>query len=86
MKLWLLEAIEDLPTGNDPWEPWYDTAAGFVVRAGTETDARKFAHKHGGAEKEHHGIRPWLNPKYSTCLELVPDGDPGVVIRDFQAA
>jgi hypothetical protein len=39
MKLWLLRPKE----GRSHWEPWYDKAFGFVVRANSETEARKLA-------------------------------------------
>lgn len=48
MKLWELRPInrtgEETPMGGqkpDPWDPWYDRAFGFVVRAETAEDARR---------------------------------------------
>jgi hypothetical protein len=38
VRLWLLRPVE---SGSAFWEPWYDKAFGFVVRAETEEDARK---------------------------------------------
>ena len=40
MKLWLIRTRD--PTSG-AWDPWYDKAFGFVVRAETEGQARKFA-------------------------------------------
>jgi hypothetical protein len=99
MKLWLLRP-RDAPLPDswdpvnvpDPWEPWYDKAFGFVIRAETEEDARRIASSHSGAETD---VQPWpeeavadawTNPKYSTCTELVAEGGAGEIIRDFRGA
>lgn len=90
MKLWLLRPVE-----NDPlWDPWYDKAFGFVVRAETEAEARALAHEDAGDENRgefmHEKLGPkgraWLDAEHSTCVELPADGEPGVVIRDFASA
>lgn len=94
MKLWILRPVEDLPKGYGPWEPWYDKAFGFVVRAETEEEARKFAHECAGDEnrgtflggKTADTNSPWLKAKYSTCVELRTEGEAGVVLQDFHAA
>lgn len=94
MKLWLLHPMKDLVANDDPWEPWYDKAFGFVVRAETEKAARRFAHDRAGDENrgEFLGSKiadtnsPWLDVKYSTCTELLPEGEAGVVMRDFASA
>lgn len=92
MKLWLLQPLNGLPPSDDPWEPWYDKAFGFVVRAETEEEARKLANDDGGDETGPYsqkvyrtGGNPWLDPKYSSCEELTADGASGVVIRDFRS-
>lgn len=36
IKLWILEPVEDLEGKEDPWDPWFDKAVGFIVRAATE--------------------------------------------------
>ena len=87
MKLWLLRPIEGLK--NSPWEPWYDKAFGFVVRAETEAEARRYADEDGGEETERYQQvqrHPWLDAALSTCVELLPEGESGVVIQDFYAA
>ena len=94
MKLWILRPIDGLAGDDDPWEPWYDKAFGFVVRAETEDEARELAHTHAGAENN--GVflsrktaktnAPWKDAAYSTCVELLPDGDAGIVMIDFHAA
>ena len=43
MELWILRAMENLPKFDDPWEPWYNKAFGFVIRAGNEESARRLA-------------------------------------------
>lgn len=105
MKLWLLRPVgyetdkygdqsNALPEGDDPWEPWYDKAFGFVVRAETEEEARQFAHGEAGDEnrgkfagtKISNTTTPWLDLRYSTCVELRSDGEAGVIVKDFAAA
>ncbi len=75
MKLWLLRPAEG-------WDPWYDKAFGFVVRAETEADARKLVAPRAGQEGEH----VWLNYNLTTCVELTQNGPAEIVIRDFAAA
>ena len=82
-KLWILQPNEGLPNDN-PWKPWYDKAFGFVVRANTEDAARQFAHDDAGDENR--DMSPWLDPKYTSCIELSKAGDIGIVLRDFAAA
>ena len=91
MKLWLLRPVGfsegdgfwKFPTVDNPWNPWYDKAFGFVIRAGTEDEARKLAD--GEAGDENHD-RPWLDPNLSVCEELTSDGPVEIVIRDFASA
>ena len=82
MKLWL---IQPRGTNSGAWDPWYNKAFGFVVRAETEEQARKFADAAAGDEK-HSREDAWLSTMFSTCEELTAAGDPGIVIRDFAAA
>lgn len=94
MKLWILRPVEGLNRGDNPWEPWYDKAFGFVIRAASEQDARKFAHEGAGSENRGEFLdrkiadtkSPWLDPKYSTCEELASSGEEGVIIQDFASA
>ena len=94
MKLWLLMPIQGLSDGDNPWDPWFDKAHGFVVRAETESEARQLAHEPAGDEnrgeflqqKTANTQQPWLDSRYSTCTERRPDGEPGVVLCDFHAA
>jgi hypothetical protein len=59
--------------------PKWDVAEAFVVRAGSEDEARRFASQGKGDE----GAECWLDPKSSRCSVLTTEGTPGVVIRDF---
>ena len=86
MKLWLLLPVDGLNDLNNPWEPWYDKAFGFVVRAESELEAREMASRSGGDEVERGLPNPWEEPSLSTCVELTADGECGVVMRDFAAA
>ncbi len=94
MKLWILRPADNLTNNDNPWEPWYDKSFGFVVRADTEAEARDFAHAEAGDEnrdefmgqKKANTREPWKDAKYSTCVELLPEGRPGVVMRDYASA
>jgi len=50
MKLYFLYPVENLPDNDNPWEPWFDKAFGFVVRAKNKDEARKFANEEAGDE------------------------------------
>lgn len=94
MKIWLLRPVDELTKNDNPWNPWYDKAFGFVVRAETEVEARALAHADAGDEnregllsaKTAYTTQPWLEAKYSTCVELLSDGDAEVVMKDFASA
>jgi hypothetical protein len=83
VKLWLLRPIDT----SRAWVPWHDKSFGFVIRAESEDRARVLADEGGGAEnREIEGLRPWLSPEHSTCVELLPEGQEGEVIEDFAPA
>ena len=100
MQLWILAPRDEIVDRDnpedldDPWNPWYDKAFGFVVRAKTEAEARELAHSQAGDENrgEFSGTKiantktPWLDDKYSSCSILETTGEPGIVIKDFHAA
>lgn len=83
MKLWILKPITD-------WDPWYDKAFGFIIRAETEMRARVIAGENAGAEFRdypiHEEINPWLVSTITSCIELTVDGKEEMIIRDFAAA
>jgi hypothetical protein len=82
------------PINDNPWEPWYDKAFGFVVVAKDEADARKFADADAGDENRGEFLdekiantkNPWLDEKYTTCQELSANGKEGVIMKDFSSA
>ena len=79
MKLFLLRPIND---AAGPWDPWYDKAFGFIVRALNEEDARILAGEECGDE----GTMSWLSDSLSTCTEITDAGESCVIIRDFASA
>jgi len=83
MKLWILRPIHT--KGDDPWNPWYDKSFGFVVVASSEIRARQLAHGDAGDENMA-APSPWLDPKYSTCIELVPGNEEEIIMCDFASA
>lgn len=78
MKLWLLKAKEEMP----PWNSGYDKAYGFVVRAETEERAREIAEENSGNEAAKYSA--WLKLEFSTCTELLPEGEESLILRDFE--
>ncbi|GAG23345.1 unnamed protein product [marine sediment metagenome] len=94
MKIFELRPVEDLKDNDNPWEPWYDKSFGFIVRAETEAEARKHADENAGDEnraeflntKTANTKNPWLDEKYSTCVELNGDGEAGMIMQDFARA
>ncbi len=82
MKLYLLTRDDD--------DIDYDEAAGYVVAAGNEHQARnliRIAKEKEGAGGDE-GPAPWLDAGQSTCLELgtARQGTaPGIILRDFRA-
>ncbi len=89
MKLWLLRPIDE---ESGPWEPWYDKTFGFVVRAENEADARKMADENAGDENNYRRVHasgdgnPWLHTAFSSCKELLADGEAVVIIEDNHAS
>jgi len=89
MKLFLLRPKPIQPDiVPNPWSPWFDKAFGHVIRAPSEEAAREYAHNLDGDENTECSTipAPWKDPEYSTCVELTPAGEPGVIITDFYSA
>lgn len=83
MKLWLLRPNNyEGNLGNTAWDPWFDKAFGFVIRAKTAQEARQLAQSRHGDE----GKLAWVDEAQSICEELLPDGPAQVIIRDFASA
>lgn len=83
MKLWILKSRDDELRGSDnnPWHKKYDVMLACVVRAESESRAREIAQSEG-ADEVREGLLAWLAPEYSTCEELLTDGEEGLIISD----
>lgn len=78
MKLWILEPI------YSEYHHEYDCALGFIIRAESEKEAKQYAQNQHGDESIN--TKYWIDYNLSSCKELTPDGNPGVIIvimRDF---
>lgn len=80
MKLWFLtgrDEIKELESREEnPWYDRYDQVHEILVRAENEVDARAIAAEYQSyVQKE-----AWLDPKFSSCEEITPDGLPGVIM------
>lgn len=86
MKLWILKAKKDLPKNDNPWCKWYDKFFGHIVRAETEEQARILAQQYSEQNKgdENRTVQAWVNPKYSSCVELLPYGESEVILSDYR--
>ncbi|MEX0598578.1 MAG: hypothetical protein WD512_19000 [Candidatus Paceibacterota bacterium] len=82
MKVFKLEPAKNLDPKNNPWEPWYEKTHGFIIRAETESEARRYADQESGNESSEN-LRPWLNQIYSTCKDLAKESKVGVIMTDF---
>ncbi len=69
MKLWIIKRFET---------HGYDEIFGFVIRAEDETAARQLA----ANAKAFESPSVWLESKYSSCEELLSEGDESVIMRD----
>lgn len=80
MKLWLLNRIDNAD---------YDEMQGFVIRAESGQRAREIANDNAGDENKSVLIQGspnvWLNKYRTTCVELLPEGEEGVVLKDYLA-
>jgi len=77
VKLWYLYPVNDRDSSRWSW----DCVHGFVIRAETEEDARAIAVKNKGDEPGD----SWSYSQHSHCVELLPEGVKGVVLKDFNA-
>lgn len=71
MKLWLVQRADDQD---------FDVLNGAVVRASTAEEARLTAASRHGDE----GLAAWFRDD-TLCVELTPEGTPGVILTDFNA-
>jgi hypothetical protein len=77
MKLWKLYARtpHEQPFG-------WDTHQGFVIRAETEEQAREIAVANCSP---HEGGSVWLDNDFTSCEEVLVDGEPGAILYDYNA-
>jgi hypothetical protein len=97
MKLWLLRPRADLLAREaHPWEPWFEKVFGLVIRAGTEAAARALArsqagqeglgiYRQFGLEEDEVAAEVWLDSAWTSCDELKPDGEAGVLVDRREA-
>lgn len=80
-KLFILKP--DVKEGfKDPF-PNYDVTLGFIIRATSEEEARRFASQNQGDEGWGEWQSPWLDENLTSCEELLAEGESGVIMRDF---
>lgn len=98
--VWVLYPKEDRDPGDlpDPWEPWYDKAFKFTVRAESEQRARELAQENAGSETRissvHHNVEEsisgrdvWTDPELVSCIPIEEYGEENsVLIKDFARA
>lgn len=60
---------------------FYDIAWGYVIRAASESEARRIANEVNQDPRD-----PWLNPEHTTCEVLTADGETGIILTDFNAS
>lgn len=83
MKIWILRPKKEQLKQGGLWEFVYGKCHGFVVREETEEKARYWADKNAFSENDEiDGVRPWLDPKYTICIELTTEGRSGIIMRD----
>ena len=75
MKLWELRGRLDV----GPWQTLGAKITGFIVRAEDEEQARRLARDEASAESGY----VWIENQFSTCTELLAEGDAGVLMSDF---
>jgi len=92
MNIYILMPIKLSKGVKDPWNPWYDKAFGFVIRANSEHEARCLANDNAGDENyKRNGINfekiePWMDSLYTSCEILDKEGDSEVIMCDFMSA
>lgn len=84
-KIYMLKPKEKgLYRENNPWYMVHDKSFGFVVRANSYRQARKFADNMAGDENNIiDNVRPWLDSRYSTCKLVHSEGENGVILQNY---
>ena len=83
MKLFLIRPIDKKAA---PWDTLYDCYFGFVIRAESEEEARSkclCGDEFPSTSGDGHPKNPWLDSDLAFCVELTKDGEPGIIISDF---
>ena len=80
MKLYLLKPRKDKPEDMESGK--YETYLGFVIRAKSEASARKMAN---GEARCCLAKDEWLDPAYTTCIELLKSGGEGIILSSYKA-
>lgn len=75
MKLFKLYCVES---------PGWDCNHGFVIRAKDELAARELAQNQISDEKDE-SKEFWLDSNFSSCEEIKINGDPEIILNDFNA-
>jgi hypothetical protein len=98
VKLWLLRPRADvLAREVHPWEPPFEKVFGLVIRAATEAAARALAqsqagqeglgiYRQFGLEEDEAAANVWIDSAWTSCDELEPGGEAGVVLVDRREA
>jgi hypothetical protein len=98
MRLWLLRPRGDvLARLAHPRTPTFDKVMGVVVRAEDEPCARKLAQSQAddeglgmyvrfGLPEDEVAADVWLDPGWTSCEELGPEGEAGVILVDRREA
>jgi len=77
MKLFLLELNKDL-------QDW-DCNLGFVIRAADEEEARKMISEDIEKTSGDEGKDAWLDPKSSSCQEILRNGEKAIILNSFRS-
>ena len=85
MRLFILLPLGDLNSEGSPWNPWYDKMFGIIVQAETEYEAREIAAENAEGEQTKEW-NPWLVPELTSCVELKPGKEAGVILSDMRYA
>lgn len=81
MKLWLLQFVDGFRRFDETGKYYvagYTHTQGFVIRAESEEIARQTA----ASSSEHTSGPWWMDAEATTCVELLQDGEAGIVLAD----
>ena len=77
MALWLLKPKENLV--ENYWDNPYDKQHGFVIRAQSETEARRIAQENAAQESFRESV--WLDPTITECTQVQPEGNSALILE-----